>query len=123
MDKQSDHICTQQQNQTAQELSQTPVQKRIEDLALKKIDSLNNIAVAIEKNGQGISDALFYIGEALMQLSRSLQSFTDRTEERIEKACKNLGIQRDEAEQILTRIDTALSGLSLTRVEGKSNDG
>jgi hypothetical protein len=78
LDKITPHSCKGVKNvQTIQELPQTPVQKRIDELALMKIASFDKIAAALERNNnQNVADAIFYLAESITEMSKAIKALT-----------------------------------------------
>jgi ribosome assembly protein YihI (activator of Der GTPase) len=120
MDKKTPHVCKSvnaQTLKTVQELPQTAREAKIEQLAVERTAQFSRIADALEQiarnDNQNIADGLYFIGESIIKLSQSLQSFTDKTEERIQRCMTNIGVERNEAEHILKRVDSALNGLHI----------
>jgi hypothetical protein len=68
LDKVTPHACKQQQI----ELIQTPIQKRIDELAVQRTEAFERISAALEKNNQ--NDALFLIGEGLMEIAKAIRT-------------------------------------------------
>ena len=64
-----------QQQQTSQELIQTPIQKRIDELAVTRTAAFERIAAALEKNNnRNIADAIYYLSESMMEMSRAIRA-------------------------------------------------
>jgi hypothetical protein len=78
MDKRTPHLCKGVQVQQVVKnelLTQSPREKRIDELAVARTAAIERIAIALEKNNnQNIADALYFLAESMTEMAKAIKT-------------------------------------------------